>query len=451
VPSHKDLLQAHRLMTQRSALALISGEPDSPNQPLRRLNVGTISGLLVGAIAAAVFAVLGLISPGSATASATGLTRAGTLVVDSASATAYVPCDSGKLCPALNYTSALLALDSASVRRVNVSPAALAHYSIGPTIGVAGLPQDLPVAQNLVIGPWAVCATSAGTTLVGGRPVGGTTLGSASAALATTGQGDVWVLWDGQRLAIQPSVAQTLFPAMQIQTVPAAWLNALPEGSPFAAPNIPGQGTEVNGPEGFALVGQVFDQAGSGGAVDQYYVLLADGKLAQITATQAQLLAREPGAPATQAISPSLATANLSQTTIPRGALPATIPAVAPIRSALCVTYGANLQRHIVTGATVPSGATPTSSTAHTQVWLPPAHGALIGAAPGATSSGVTTYFLLTAATRYALPAQSVASVLGYNLKSQSAVLPAGILDLLPAGPPLNPTAATKPTAGQGQ
>ena len=49
--NRKDLLQAHRLMTQRSALALICGEPDSPNQPLRRLNLGTISSLLVGAIA----------------------------------------------------------------------------------------------------------------------------------------------------------------------------------------------------------------------------------------------------------------------------------------------------------------------------------------------------------------------------------------------------------------
>jgi type VII secretion protein EccB len=451
VPSHRDLLQAHRLMTQRSALALISGEPDSPNQPLRRLNVGTISSLLAGAIAAAVFAVLGLISPGSATGSATGLTQAGTLVVDSASATAYVPCDSGKLCPALNYTSALLALDSASVRRVEVSPAALAHYSLGPTIGVAGLPQDLPLAQNLVTGPWAVCATTAGTTLVGGRTVGGTPLGPGSAALATTGQGDVWVLWDGQRLAIQPSVAQTLFPAMQVQTVPSAWLNTVPEGTPFAAPHIPGQGTQVAGPDGLALVGQVFDQPGSGGAAAQYYALLADGKLAHITPTQAQLLTREPGAPPTRPISPSAATADLSTTAIPRGSLPATIPAVTQARSALCVTYGRALGRQIVTSATVPPGATPTtaatSSTMLTQVWLPPAHGALIGAAPGSTSTGVTTYYLVTAATRYALPTQSVAGILGYTLKSELTVLPAAILDQIPAGPPLSPTAATNPAS----
>jgi type VII secretion protein EccB len=444
VPSHKDLLQAHRLMTQRSALALITGEPDSPNQPLRRLNTGAISGLLVGAIAAAVFAVLGLISPAS---SAVNLTRAGTLVINTTSATAYVPCDSGKLCPALNYTSALLALDSTSVRRVNVTPGALARYPIGPTIGVAGLPQDLPPASDLVTGPWAVCATTAGTTLVGGRSVGGAALGSGSAAMATTGQGDVWVLWDGERLAIEPTVAQTLFPAMQVQTVPLAWLNALPEGSPFAAPPIASQGTEVNGPSGLAVVGQVFDQMGSGGAVAQYYVLLADGKLAHITATQAQLLTREPGAPAARDISPSAATADLSGTTIPRGALPATIPSVAPVQSALCVSYGSALERHIVTGATVPAGATP-SAGGLTQIWLPPAHGALLGAAPGFGAAGVTTYFLLTAATRYALPSQSVAGVLGYTLKSQSAVLPAAILDQIPSGPPLSPAAAAKPAAG---
>jgi type VII secretion protein EccB len=443
VPSHRDLLQAHRLMTQRSALALISGEPDSPHQPLRRLNVGTISSLLAGAIAAAVFAVLGLISPGGG---ATGLIQAGTLVLDSASATAYVPCDSGKLCPALNYASALLALDSAQVRRVEVSPATLAHYSLGPTIGVAGLPQDLPLAQNLVTGPWAVCATTAGTTLVGGHTVGGTPLGSGSAALATTGRGDFWVLWHGQRLAIQPSVAQTLFPAMPVQAVPSAWLNAVPEGAPFSAPHIPGQGTQVTGPDGLAPVGQVFDQAGSGGAAPQYYALLADGKLAHITATQAQLLTREPAASPPRPISPSAATADLSATTIPAGGLPDTIPAVTPTSSAVCLTYGRTLARQIVTRATVPPGATP-SSVPHIQVWLPPAHGALIGVAPGPTSAGVTTYFLLTAATRYALPTQSVAAVLGYTLKSDSTVLPAAILDQLPAGPPLSPTAATNPAA----
>jgi type VII secretion protein EccB len=445
VPTNKDLLQAHRLMTQRSALALITGEPDSPHQPLRRLNTGLVSSLLVGATAAAVFAVLGLIAP----ASASNLTKPGTLVIDSNSGTAYVPCDHGKLCPALNFASALLALDSDQVRRVQATPAGLSRYSLGPTIGVPGLPQDLPAPANLVTGPWAVCAASGGTTLVGGHAVGGTVLGPASAALVTTGQGDVWVLWNGQRLAIEPRIAQTLFPAMRVQTVPLAWLNALPQGPDFAAPRIDGQGSTVTGPGGTeATVGQIFAQAGAGGAVAQYYVLLADGKLAQIDGTQAQLLEREPGAPAERPVSPSAATADLSGTAIPRNGLPATVPTLSPVTSDVCVSYPPDLQPRIVTGATVPAGATPTGATSPTalaQVWLPPAHGALLGAAPGPSRTGITSYFLLTGAIRYALPAQHVAAVLGYDLKTQSTALPAGLLDLLPSGPPLSPTAAAKP------
>jgi type VII secretion protein EccB len=450
VQNRKDLLQAHRLMTQRSALALICGEPDSPNQPLRRVNLGTISSVLVGVIAAGVFGVLGLISPGSVT----GLTRPGTLVIDSGSATAYVPCDGGKLCPALNYASALLALDSASPHRVNVSPASLSHYSIGPTIGVAGLPQDLPAPGDLVPGPWSVCAASGVTTLIGGRSVGGAALGLAAAELATASQGGDWVLWNGERLFIQPQVAQTLFPAMQLQTVPLAWLNALPQGPDFAAPQIDGQGTTVTGPGGIpAAVGQVYDQPGGGGAAAQYYVLLANGKLAQIYATQAQLLEREPEAPAQRPISPSMATGDLSGTAIAGNGLPATVPALAPVSSALCISYGPGLQRQIISGGSVPAGATPAGATlaggtpavSVSQVWLPPAHGALVGAAPGRDASGVTSYFLVTGATRYALSSQAVAGVLGYNLKSQATVLPAAILDLLPSGPALNPGSATAP------
>ena len=448
--NRKDLLQAHRLMTQRSALALICGEPDSPNQPLRRLNLGTISSLLVGAIAVGVFGVLGLIAPGSAT----GLTRAGTLVIDAASATAYVPCDGGKLCPALNEASALLALDSAQVHRVTVGQASLSHYEIGPTIGIAGLPQDLPAASDLVAGPWSVCAASGATTLVGGRSVGGTALGQASAALVTTSQGGDWVLWNGQRLLIQPQVAQTLFPATQVQTVPLAWLDALPQGPDFAAPQIQGQGTTVAGPGGTpAPAGQVYGQAAGGGAAAQYYVLLASGRLAQISATQAQLLERELGAPAQRPISPSMATGDLSGTSIPGDGLPATVPALAPVTSVLCISYGPGLRRQIITGGTVPAGATPTGVTSAptgatsalsvSQVWLPPAQGALAGAAPGNTASGVTSYFLVTGATRYALSSQGVAAVLGYNLQTQATVLPAALLDLLPSGPALNPSAAT--------
>ena len=55
----------------------------------------------------------------------------------------------------------------------------------------------------------------------------------------------------------------------------------------------------------------------------------------------------------------------------------------------------------------------------------------------------MTSYFLVTGATRYALSSQGVAAVLGYDLKTQATVLPAALLDLLPSGPALSPAAAT--------
>jgi hypothetical protein len=207
--NRKDLLQAHRLMTQRAALALLCGEPDSPNQPLRRLNVGTLAGILVAAVVAAVIAVIGFLAPGTVTVS--GLTQPGTLVIDKDTATAYVPCENGKLCPAVNYASALLALDTASVDHVAVSQASIAKYPIGPTIGISGLPADLPLAASLVKGPWSVCASGLSSTLVGGVSVGGTRVGSGDAVLVVDPQDAVWVVWHGERLLIADRVVAALF------------------------------------------------------------------------------------------------------------------------------------------------------------------------------------------------------------------------------------------------
>jgi type VII secretion protein EccB len=285
----KVLLQAHQLMTRRASLALLCGEPDSPNQPLRRMSTATVASIMVGVIAAAVFGVLGLLAP----APATGLVKAGTLVLDQDTATPYVPCDDGKLCPALNYASALLALDTSPVSTVVVHQDSLARYQIGPTIGIAGLPQDLPTAADLVQGPWSVCTANGETTLVGGKSTGGTALGQAQAVLATAQGGD-WVLWNGERLAVAPQVMQDLFPDEEPAAVPAGWLDALPQGPDFAAPAIPGGGGPVTEGDGRTLqVGQVFHQASPA----QDFVVEASGKLATISPTLADLLQTAPGTP----------------------------------------------------------------------------------------------------------------------------------------------------------
>lgn len=439
--NRKDLLQAHRLMTQRAALALLVGEPDSPNQPLRRRNTATVSSVLAGVIVAAVFGVLGLLSPGTVS----GLTKPGTLAIDKNTGTSYVPCDGGELCPAVNYASARLALDTSSVNSVEVTQASLGHYRIGPAIGITGLPPDLPTSADLVKGPWSVCAANGVSTLVGGRAVGGAPLTESEATPATTPQGADWLLWNGERLQIDPDVMLQLFGIAKPPTVPVPWLDAIPQGPNFAAPAIGGQGMSVTGPGGVtAQVGQVY--VAPGGTGQQYYVLEADGKLATATDVQAELLVREPGAPARQSITPSMATSDLSGTALPAGGLPAKVPAIAATSSPLCVVYGPGLSPELTAGGTVPAGAVAASGGAGVdQVWLPPDHGALVGVAPAVNdASGVTSWFLMTGSTRYGLPSSGVASVLGYSLPADQTVLPASVAELLPQGPVMDPAAATQ-------
>jgi type VII secretion protein EccB len=462
MPNRKDLLQAHRLMTSRAALALIVGDPDSPDQPLRRRTTLAVCGILAGVIAAAAFGALGLLSPGTVT----GLTTPGTLVIDKNTATPYVPCHGKELCPSLNYASALLALDTSNVNEVDVTQSTLSHYQIGPTIGIAGLPQDLPTSGDLVKGPWAVCAAGGVSTLVGGVSVGGTALGTGSAALVTTRtggnwvSGGVWVLWHGERLSIAPSMMLSLFGAgLTPASVPTAWLDSLPQGPNFSAPAIQGQGQSTNGPAGAARAGQVYEVAGSAGTPTQYYVLAVSGKLETVTPVQADLLDRERGATLKQ-ISPSAAAGDLAGVSLPGGGLPTSVPAVAAVNSPVCVEYGAGLGHSITTGGAVPSGAVPVtkgtggsgsvaSAVGVDQVWLPADHGALVGVAASPDSaSGVASWFLVSGATRYALASPGLAAALGYDLSSDETVLPASVVDLLPQGPVLDSSAATDQATG---
>src|ERR1700722_6472902 len=297
--TRRDLLQAHRLMTQRAALALLQAEPDPPDQPLRRLNVGLISSVLVAVIVAAAFGVWGLLAPGGAQ----GLTSAGTLIVDSQTGTSYIWCDHHKLCPVVNYASARLALSSSAPDQRTVSQASLARYPRGPLIGIPGLPEPLPDAHMLVGQPWSVCVQTVTdpatlrrqttTTLVGGRRVGGRPIAAARALLVASAGRD-WVLWDGQRLMIPRGIQQNVLTALAAAgspgAVPATWLNAFPQGSDFAPPPIPGFDRRVRGPAGgTALIGQLFTTTSAAGGSRQFYVLRRDG-LEPVTQTQAALL-----------------------------------------------------------------------------------------------------------------------------------------------------------------
>jgi type VII secretion protein EccB len=453
--SRRDLFQAHRLMTQRAALALLRGEPDVPDQPLRRLNVAAFSGVLVAVIVTVLFFIWGLLGHGGSPLQ----DQPGTLVIDKQTGTPFVFCQGSKLCPVVNYASARLALQSTSLNQQTVNQAALAKFARGPLIGIAGLPQPLPEPGLLIRQPWSVCTaqtttpvsgTRTVTILAGGIRTGGQPMGTG--ALVAQALGQDWVIWNGQRMAIQPVFIQALHTAQTPVPVPvpSVWLNALPQGPAFAPPAIAGRGALITGPAGgSARVGQVYAVSAAGSTV--YYVLVQGGGLAPVTQTQARLLETEPSAPPQRTLSASAASSRLSKTTVPGGGLPSSIPAAtAPAPTVpLCVVYsggGSSLTRQVESGGQLPPGGVPTGVASDVdQVALPPGAGALVGADPGTgPDPGVISYFLVADGRRFALASTGVAGLLGYNL-SQAVLLPAGVVDLIPPGPVLDPAQATRP------
>jgi len=461
--TRKDLFQAHRLMTQRASLALLRGEPDIPDQPLRRLNIATISGVLVAVIAIVIFLIWGLLGHvGSSLRN-----QPGTLILDKDTGQPYVFCYRGRLlCPVVNYASARLALASDSVTQQSVSQASLGNFRRGPLIGIPGLP-PLPNAGQLVRQPWSVC-TQTGinpgigqtttTTLSVGLPTGGSSLGSGE--LLTQAQGQDWVVWDNERLPVQPSALN----ALQSETptlVPSTWLDALPQGPAFAPPVIAGRGEMVvNGPAGIpAEVGQVYQVSGLPGGT-QYYVLLRDG-LASITQTQDKLMQFEPNEPSQRTLTAAQVTADTSRSSpaVPNNGLPPSIPtAELPAASAaLCVVYtasaagGSTLTPQVVSGGRLPQNGVKTGIPADVdQVALPPGTGALVGDATGTSQgAGTISYFLVTAGRRYALAETEVVGWLGYSL-SQAVLLPPGVVDLIPQGPAFNTTQANESVQSGG-
>jgi ESX secretion system ATPase EccB len=460
--TRKDLLQAHRLMTQRAGLALVQGQPDTSEQPLRRMNVATFAGVMIAALVGAVFGIIGAIThtggqlkPGAS----------GVVIMDKDTGTAYIWCGNRghQLCPAVNYASARLAasLSGNGVTVQSVSQGALTRYPHGQQIGIQGLP-PVPLASNLITGPWSVCVAtvSAGTsqqqvvTLVAGRRVGGQALTADKAVLVQAQAGRTWLIWNGKRLPVEQNIAALLPGTQQTGQVTAQWLNALPKGAAFAPPRIPGAGaTTADGPNGTATIGQVYKvDTGSG---IEWFVQLAGG-VARISGTDAFLLGT--ANPSVSTVSPQQVSSHLMNgARVDDGGLPQTPPQVVQFQPSapLCAVYATGragpAADQVSRGGRVPDGALQAvgavapGSASVDKLWLPPNKGALIGVDTGGGRQSATTYFLVEGGTRYALQSRGVAADLGYRTGADSVLVPVNVADLIPTGPVLSPANAALP------
>ncbi|WP_261985965.1 MULTISPECIES: type VII secretion protein EccB [Microbispora] len=466
VQTRKDLYQAYRLMQQRLGQALLQGEPDVAESPMRRHNIATFCGILLSVLLLAGFGIWGVIKPGGATR----LTEPGQLLVEQDTGATYVYSQQERvLLPTANYVSARLLLDTADVTVRDVSAASLAELPRGPLVGIPGAPDSLPPKDKLVHGPWSVCVVdgpdASGTprpyvTLVGGMDVGGRPLGGG--AMVVDDGRQKWVVWADRRMRASTSAVNAL--NAQPRKVPASWLNALPEGPAFSGPKVPNLGRKVRGPDGkvTAAVGQVFTVPGIGGAPARWYVLLSDG-LAPISLTQATLLLSDPATKAAygrrplQPIPIDAATAGAAlskQPSVMGGGMPETMPTVVspasttPLCAVFAGTAGGSTRATLTVGAsiTIPTPRAPGTQDTFDQVLLPPGSAAVAGLLPGEGQLGsITNYFLVTdQGRRFAIASPDLLPKLGYDAADTTPV-PAQLLHLIPEGPALDPAAARAP------
>ncbi|MEV7009928.1 type VII secretion protein EccB [Streptosporangium sp. NPDC051022] len=466
--TRRDLYQAHRLMTQRLGTALLQGEPDLPESPLRRHNVAVFGGVLVAVLVTAAFGVLGLLRPGNATA----LTEPGTVIVEEETGATFVySASQGKMIPVVNVTSARLLVGEQDVKVRTVSAASLSRYPRGTLVGIPGAPESLPARDRLVRAPWSACVVEGVdangerrpyTSLVGGFGVGGSPIGQNRAMLVQE-NGQAWLLWSNQRMRVSTEGVRALTEE-QPRQVPSAWLNALPAGPDFRAPSISGLGRAVAGPGGeTSAVGRIFTVPPVAGAPARWYVLLSDG-LAPLTPTQAALLLRSPatkkayGEAPVRAVEldPATATgARRSAAHMGGGDLPQSMPEIVapPPAHPVCAVYAdterGSAKALLTVGSTVAIPAPPKgwfNQDVVDQVVLPPGGGAVAGLLPGngRLDALQSLYLIGDQGRRHLITSQDALSSLGYDMRDV-APLPAHLVHLIPEGPALDAAAARKP------
>ncbi|ACU77345.1 protein of unknown function DUF690 [Catenulispora acidiphila DSM 44928] len=317
IQSRRDQVLAYRFLLRRRHATLLSGDPDSPEAPLRKLSTATFASIMLATLMAAGAGVLGALSPGH---SASWRDPNVVIVVkETGSRFIYDPTPAPQGSPPalhqiLNYTSARLLLSSSGWKTVSVSEKSLADTPRAADIGIVGAPDDLPSTGNVRGGPWTVCslpganAQNQPVTLTrltigtSGDPTDGSPLGDQG--LVVQAGGGYWLVWHGHRFQIgDPAAPQNGDTPARVLTflgwspgqalsVSQAWLDSLSALSPLRAPHLdngtPPGTVSVTGQK--VSVGQLVRIPAQNGVAERLFVVTVKG-FVQIDNLQYQLLA----------------------------------------------------------------------------------------------------------------------------------------------------------------
>jgi ESX secretion system ATPase EccB len=458
--TRRDQLQSYQFLTQRVISAFVMRETDPAQSPLRRGIGAVFAGVMVAIIVGAVFGVYGLLTK----VGSNNWKVDGTVVVEKESGATFVYLG-GTLHPTLNFTSALLAAGKPAAAAVRVAANSLSGVPRGVTIGIPGAPASLPPAGRMLGEPWTMCsaagtdsATSTVTLAVGVAPAGARVLGDNQGLLvkdSATG-GGTYLVWRGHRYPLkQPKiVVPALFGATAAPvSAGTSWLNALPAGVDIAPITVKNRGTASPAVPGRAIGDVLVVQTG---AVPSYFLVLGDG-MAPITDLQRLVLAAEyPVQPAPVSLFDANSAKRSNQLGQPTGDVkpPQSAPPLAQPASTdlLCAkTASATAPPEISVGGAVAQleAATPTGSRSTLgtsladRVLVPSGRIAVVREAAGSDGTGTGAYLVTDTGIRYPVPSDAVLTLLGYDPR-QAVVVPESLLTRIPAGPSLDPAAATQ-------
>ncbi|MEH1166344.1 type VII secretion protein EccB [Micromonospora sp. CPCC 205539] len=456
--TRRDQVQAYRFVTRRIVSALLSGDPETTNLPMRRLGMAVFGSVIAAAV------VLGGVGAYGQLTGNTAPLDDKTLVIERETGATYVFVD-GQLYPTLNYTSARLILNEADATVRTMSQAALRDRPRGRTVGIVGAPDALPDRKSLTGLPWSVCDVpdTAGLGGTSTRVVIDRALPGATAL----GDGAVLASVDGQRYLLTGNARHQVLGGEQTNAalgisgtvalpVGQQLLNAVPAGPPLRKLSLPGEGdrSTLAVPGGSATIGQVYRAAG------QHYVLARDG-LVSVSEITARLMIS--GGGQITDITPNDVGRLFVDRRVEEEGLPKKLPTLYPARSGqtlLCATYRAGaggapptttlevLDRVPTELTTTEPGSVPVRQTARDgvrtadAVLLPGGKGVLAQAASGAGTSGSgaagsTIYLITPQGIRYPLGSAETMAVLGYSGVTPLAV-PGSLLSLIPTGPTLS-------------
>jgi type VII secretion protein EccB len=474
--TERDQIQAGQFMRRRLVSALATGDANNPVSPGRRLVVGTAMGAVCLLLAAAAFAVIGLIKP----AASVDWRQPGQVILEQDTGAHFVLGKDGVLHPVINEASAFLL--AGGDKTITASASALSSAPRGDTLGIPGAPDSLPSASGLLTPTLVSCSSgqagqsaTATTVLLSGSDgaLGDMhVLGADQGLLVQPAGGAPYLVADGYLYQLPAQAALVALGFQNIAALPVApnWLGTLPQGRDLGLVDVPGAGNAAPAVGGAATrVGEVLATSAALGGPADYYLVRADG-LEKITQTEAVLVlgdpanaAAYPGA-AAKAVQTSLAQVD-SAPQHPAGAdaagYPAQIPAAANAGAGTTVVCAAGDGRDAASigtgpGLPLPVGARVMSTGAGagaavaSHVYVPPGSAALVAAqaAPGAPATA--TYLVTDEGIKFRLVNKTARSSLGYGSVTPVPVSTT-LLDLLPTGPALGFSAAnTVVTAGSG-